>query len=369
MHGDRMNIESKIIYYQQRHRLTIQQIAELREFSGMTIPRTSNRFRQFETMTKMTELIRLSRLFHLENLDFIPLKGPMLSWRLHRDFTIRYSHDLDILVQLENLGNAIKLLKADGYQVLYPDLPVTRNKKRLFLKIQHHIGMIHPQKKTHLEVHWRLMRFEVVTNASLDQLVKQNTETANFRNEIFKLLNKEFEFVYLILHGALHQWFRLKWLHDVVAFSKDETLDWDKVFDISKNFNAEHLVYQSIQLANRYWALPQHIVQMCDDKGKNLNSFLIKHPINAISSLEIDRVPGFVNWIKYYFHLLKYELLISTSAGYKYSYIKRMFFLEIDLNIVNLPDSLAFMYFPLRPFLFVYAKLFPLNIRKGDKNE
>jgi hypothetical protein len=92
IHGDTIYLESKIAYYQQRHRLTIPQIAELREFSGIVIPRTSDRPRQFDTMAKMGELIRFSRVFHAKNLDFIPIKGPMLSWRLHRDFTIRYSY-------------------------------------------------------------------------------------------------------------------------------------------------------------------------------------------------------------------------------------------------------------------------------------
>ena len=160
-----MDIESKISYYQQRHRLTIPQIAELREFSGMVIPRISDRSRQFDTMAKMAELIRLSRLFHANNIDFIPIKGPMLSWRLHRDFTIRYSNDLDILVQLKNLENVIELLKAEGYKVLYPDLPTTRNKKRIFLKINNHVILIHPITKTHLEVHWQLLSPLLGTNA------------------------------------------------------------------------------------------------------------------------------------------------------------------------------------------------------------
>lgn len=366
---DRMDIENKIAYYKHRHRLTIPQIAELREFSGIAVPQSSDLPRKLETMAKMAELIRLSRLFKTNNLDFIPIKGPLLSWRLHHDCTIRYSKDLDILVQPENLENAIELLQAEDYKVLYPDLPVTGNKKRMFLKIQHHIGFIHPQKKTYLEVHWRLMRPEVVTNARLDQLVKQYTETSDFQGEVFKVFNKEFEFVFLILHGAMHQWFRLKWLHDVVAFSKDEALDWGKVFEISKNFNVEHLVYQSIRLADKYWTLPRHIVQLLDNKKNNLSSFLIKQPINAISNPEIYREPGFVNWIKFAYRLIRYGLMISPSSRYKYSFLKRMIFLEVDLNIVNLPDSLAFMYFPLRPCLFLYSKLFPSSIRNRDINE
>jgi hypothetical protein len=103
-----MELDRKITYYQQRHRLTIRQIAELREFSGIAIPQISDQPRKVDTMAKMAELIRLSRLFKAQNLNFIPIKGPLLSWRLHQDVTVRYTNDLDILVKPEDLFIIIK---------------------------------------------------------------------------------------------------------------------------------------------------------------------------------------------------------------------------------------------------------------------
>jgi len=127
------SIEDAISYYQRRHRLTIPQIAELREFYGIAIPQINDSPRKMDFMVKMAELIRLSRLFKSNNLDFIPLKGPILSLRLHHNFTGRCSNDLDILVNRIELDSCFELLKSHEYKfdnsgpVGY-EFPATKNK-------------------------------------------------------------------------------------------------------------------------------------------------------------------------------------------------------------------------------------------------
>ena len=357
-----MQLGNRISYYQQRHRLTIPQIAELREFSGKKIQAPADRQMKLSSMAKVAELIRLSKLFKANNLDFISIKGPLLSWRLHHDFTVRYSNDLDILVQSEDISRVTELLKKDGYQAHIFDLPQTRNKQRMVLKINNQIIFMHPQKNITLEVHWRLIRPEIISKTRMDQLLQQNTESFKFNDEEFTVLNKESELVFLIFHGAMHQWFRLKWLHDIFAYSKDAELNWEKVFTISKIFNGEHLVYQSIQLADRYWVLPHNIASMYTDNGIRLNPLLLEYPLKSIAINELEPKPGLMNWAKYIYEKRKYGLLLFSTARYKYTFIRRLFLRDVELDKLNLPDFLTFLYLPLRPVLLVYSKLFPSGI-------
>ncbi len=364
MNGVIMDVEKNTTFYQQRHRLTIRQIAELREFSGIAIPQISDQPRKIDTMAKVAELIRLSKMFKAHNLEFISIKGPLLSWRLHQDVAVRYTNDLDILVKPEDLFIIIRMLKEDGYQTTHFDLPASGSKKRLLLKLNNHIGLMHPQKKILLEVHWRLMKPEVCSKTKLDQLINQNTESVIFHNESFTVFTKEFELVYLILHGAMHEWFRLKWLHDIVSFSKDEQLDWDRVFELNKDFHGEHLVYQAIQLADKFWDLPPDVAARFAAENMDLNAFMINHPLKSISRTNVATIePGFYNWLSFVNGTVKYGLMLFPSAKYKYTFLKRLMFREIDMKILKLPDFLTFMYFPLRPFLIVYSRLVPSSTR------
>jgi hypothetical protein len=125
---------NKIVYYQQRYRLTIPQIAKLREFPLITIPQSSDQPRKVDTMAKMAELIRLSKMFKAHNLEFIPIKGPLLSWRLHQDFTVRYTNDLDIIVNKEELDRIHEVFRELGYQFHYSEIPSGKNHVKLILK-------------------------------------------------------------------------------------------------------------------------------------------------------------------------------------------------------------------------------------------
>lgn len=364
MEAGMMEPSLRIRYYQRRHRLTIRQIAELREFSGIAVSDPAEKQMKLSTMSKVAELIRLSKLFKSHHLGFIPIKGPLLSWRLHNDVAVRYSNDLDILVKPEDLFRVIKVLKEDGYQTIHFDLPASGSKKKVIMKLNNQIGLIHQQKKIPVEVHWRLINLEVCPIARLDKLINQNTESVIIHNEAFSVFNKEFELVFLIIHGAIHKWSRLKWLHDIVAFSKDEQLDWDRVITISKEFHAEQLIYQAVMLAHRFWDLPQNITSRFLLEKSHLKPFLITYPLESIANNPDGTVePGLKNVLRLIYGSIKYGLMIFPSMKYRYSFMKRLMFREKDMNVIKLPDFLTFMYFPLRPFLYVYSKLAPSNTR------
>ncbi len=360
IHRDTMDIESKIAFYQQRHGLTIAQIGELREFAGTEIVHTGDRARKLDSLLKMAELIRLSRLFHANNLEFIPIKGPLLSWRLHRDFTIRYSNDLDILVKQADLEKGIEVLKNDGYRFdgsapTSQEFPGTKNKTKLVLELKYHKVFMHPERKIQLEIHWNLTGYPIIAKQKLDQLIEQNSVPFTFQTEQFTVFNKELDFVYLMIHGALHHWYRLKWLHDIYAYSKDAELDWKKIKGISNQFSAGHLVYQALRLADIYWPLPDRLKPLIVNKNKKNHSLLLTYPIKTISAQHFH--PEIVHWhIHDIYELARYTLSLFPKAILTNRFLKGMLFNEGDLKVLNLPDRFAFMYVFLRPVLLIYRK-------------
>jgi hypothetical protein len=152
----------------------------------------------------------------------------------------------------------------------------------------------------------------------------------------------------------LHGWFRLKWLHDIYAYSKDEDLDWNKIFELSKRFKVQHLVYQSLFLTDKYWVLPDIIKQKYLDEIENINPFIKNYPLKWIASE--SEPSGLTNWIKYIYDRTKYNLLLFPERKYKVFYIKRLLFREKEMEIFILPESLTFLYFVFRPINFIYRK-------------
>jgi hypothetical protein len=308
----------------------------------------------------MAELIRLSRLFKANNIDFISIKGPLLSWRLHRDFTIRYSNDLDILVNRTDLDLCFELLKSYEYcfDTSAPaagDFPTTKNKKKLVMDLKHHKVFIHRKTKLQLEVHWNLFSYPIINQKKFDQLIKEQTVPFTFQTEQFTIFSKEMDFVYLMIHGALHHWYRLKWLHDIYAYSMDPEISWQKVKEISKYFSAGHLLYQTLHLADIFWPVPERIRNIADQNRKSLPPFLLSYPVKTISDRNFH--PEIAHWsTKEIFELTKYTLMLFPKAIFKSRFIKGLLFNEGDLKILNLPDRFAFMYFFLRPVLLIYRK-------------
>jgi hypothetical protein len=362
-----MNLESRILLYQQRHRLTIPQIAELREFSGITIPQISDQPRMLVTMAKMAELIRLSKCFKTHNLEFIPIKGPLLSWRLHHDFTVRYTNDLDILVNKEELDRILEVFRELGYQFHYSEIPAGKNHLKLIQNIRQHHSVYHPQKRILVEIHWKLFVPELPCKVNLDGLIKHNTVQVTLHGETFNVFNKEFDVVFLIFHGAKHAWFRLKWLHDIYSYSLDNDVDWHRVIELSENFGSARLVYEALYLADQYWVLPTGVARLYQDNLLKRDAFALRYCIHSISETGVK--PGLIAWLKYAYGLTRYGMTLFPTVRYKLALLRAWSYSDADMQIIRLPDKLTFLYFIIRPFHVVYSKWRPYHLLYQKKDD
>jgi hypothetical protein len=108
-------------YLHDRHRLSHQQIDRwLKEDSGKEF--LPEKIMQLQTVS---HFIGVTDLLREHGISFVPLKGPLLSYRIYQDAAVRFSHDLDILVDLENLETVVQILLENGYTfvdgVIWPE--------------------------------------------------------------------------------------------------------------------------------------------------------------------------------------------------------------------------------------------------------
>jgi hypothetical protein len=252
-----------------RHRLSIQQVNALLGEAVFT-EIMGEKIKELEIIS---EFITVSDLLLGEGIDHILLKGPELSYRLYGDASVRNYNDIDILVNIKHINHVINLIEKEGYRIAYVKWPGKRTLQRKLTSHINHITFISPGQGNLIEVHWRLLRTPPIGLLKFDNLISSNLSIINFAGRSFRILNNEIELLYIIMHGGLHFWSRLKWLLDVDLFIKTNSIDWHKFMDLAKVLKAEKMVALYQEIHDDYFAhesgipcnfrIPRRTAQYC----------------------------------------------------------------------------------------------------------
>jgi hypothetical protein len=161
------------------------------------------------------ESVRLQRLFDQAGIPVLFFKGASLAMLAYGSLAVKHGKDIDLLVSPDKAGAALALLEDAGYRLWKPAPRLTGTQLREVLRYGKEIELIHRDSNLQVELHWRL-----VVNSLLLKDVGLSTprqEVALAPGQTIRTLGEEDLFAYLCVHGALHAWFRLKWLADFNA--------------------------------------------------------------------------------------------------------------------------------------------------------
>lgn len=183
---------------------------------------------------------RLQRAFTEAGIALRVLKGPGLGHKLYADATARHSKDLDLLVAPAELWHAAELLQAQGF-VLEHLPPLTAANRQLITRQFWHLELTHPSLQVHLELHWRL--------EPVQQTPREAQWPATFAGEQVDAA----ELLYLLFHGARHQWFRLKWLGDVLAITERWPQRLQEMETLAERLQLQDVVAQAALLLSWLW--------------------------------------------------------------------------------------------------------------------
>lgn len=211
----------------------------------------------------------MSELLGAHSIEFSFLKGHGLSAQLFGDPSSRQSSDVDILIPGTRAGEAIKLLNSRGFRYQ----PYTYRSRRLLSAIRQKQDMeifkdlifIHPDYDVPVELHRRLFQFE------------PKGLTEDFRNsfgfEIVPKISNAHYCLYLILHGAVCLWKRMKWLADLSLLARSMPHEVRReVMTIARKFGCEVAVSSSLTFAERIFPGSR------DEDWKALTADLQNHP-------------------------------------------------------------------------------------------
>lgn len=283
-----------------------------------------------------SQLTGICKLFQGNEISMLVLKGPILAEELYGDFSLRTSKDLDILVSMQQVETAEKVLLEDGF--------IRDSSSHLFNDWKwrrHHLSFSHPEKKIEVELHWRLYP-DSGTEISFEELW-QRKRTRSFGDSCVDFLGEEDLFLYLVTHGARHGWFRLRWLTDIDRILRKKN-DWKKLISKQEKYEEVIVSGQAIILAANLLHTPidQEMKQFIN---KKLSHKMAKSSVKYILEL---KAPGMtLADIRYLFVLKDTKQKMRFILGLLYPRVW-------DQYQFDLPKALQFLYFPLRPFLVLW---------------
>ena len=194
------------------------------------------------------ELARILGLFDESGIRAIPYKGPVLAAVGYGDLHRRTFLDLDLLVAPEDVFEAGRTLRANGYvpgddfvtlRRFGRDLPVFGDPLEC--------RFFHAATGNEVELRWRLGRWTRPFDASFDELWRHRATTTMAGRSV-PILSPEDRLVVLAHHGTKHAWQRLEWLADVAVTVRDSDLDWPTVRRRVRAWNAEVSLHAAVIL-------------------------------------------------------------------------------------------------------------------------
>ena len=329
-------------YLHDRHRLSHQQI-----------DRWLGENRSGEFLQEKMRQLEMVHLFLLitdklkeNNIPFVPMKGPLLSLRLYGDPAVRVLHDLDLLIDKKHLEDVIKLMQSEGFEFANNFIwPKEKYRQKLIIRNIHHIGFFNRQNHLLVEIHWVLTSKLAIPVKKVEKIISENLTTTTFAGRNFTVLNKEFELLFLLLHGARHGWSRLKWLADISEYARQE-INENLFLQLAGQLKAKRIIVQTNYLLMKYFntKLPvtreKHI-------PKQMLRFAEQNIVKTITSERLSSKEIIENF--------RYQWFLFPGIHYKLIHFSCMFVRPLDVMTNNLPSKTAYYFY--RPYSFIKRRV------------
>jgi hypothetical protein len=305
------------------------------------------------------ELVRLTHLLETAQIRFVTFKGIALTQQMGLAIQERHVGDIDLLLaNKDDIWRADALILQAGYQRDTPAAAVLNSKKQRHYYLQQikDITYIHPQQGHRLELHHRLLPNPATCDLSAPSVYAARSYIRLGQTNV-PCINTADHQLYLLLHGAISHWFRLKWLCDIPAISQQGNAYFDPAFlKQAESLGVERMVTQGLSLAHQLLGMPiatpiitqyraQKTIQRITRQARA--ALLRTQPWHESLHRFSDKLAWYVGFRTYHLWTLRKDLT------YKLYWLQAYATEQSDWTLLPLPDALFFLYYPLRPVLWL----------------
>jgi len=278
---------------------------------------------------------RLQKLLHKHGFKGFFIKGVKLSELYYGDPGLRQVMDIDCWVEQRAIGSVTEWLYDEGY-VSEPDIRLMNTSQLNFIKRTDHDLQFITDKSgmpNVIELHWKL-----------------RGPLGGFNLAPDKPMNEVDNFLYLCTHGTEHGWFRFKWLFDLPQIMDRVAFDWAQVRDRAIMLDSlDHLEITMLVLQSMLNEPIPEVINVHLHASKYTDQ--LKYILGAIASSSVfnDNDTNRLAYLRYMRSLSRRKINWDLTLKYLTS--------PKDWKLLPLPSSLFFLYFPLRPFLFLWRRI------------
>ena len=274
------------------------------------------------------------------------LKGLPLSQRLYGHPLLRDALDIDLLVAPETQRAAERVLLDHGWRPAL-EFPETPARNRWHGRIAADRAFMRGGAK--VELHPRLCHNPHYFAAAFEDLWARSA-SVNVGTAAFRTLGEDDEFVYLACHGTRHGWLRLDWLCDVAAIlARMAPAHLERVAARCREQRLEIVLSSTLRLCKAAFRVevPAPSVRLCGEKRA---AFIATAAARTWHHQE-KPAPGSQLPLK-----LALKLALKPALRYVLHEMSAAMIAPRDWARIDLPDKLFFLYFPLRPLLWLASK-------------
>lgn len=166
-------------------------------------------------------------------------------------------------------------------------------------------------------------------------------------------LGNEALLIYLCLHGSKHGWMRLKWLFDLPNVIERLPPDWPRLWQLARELHAEKAVQQGLMLATWLCNLTLPAAALAGFRYR-FSPHHWQHIARCLQCSEHQlQYPDARQILRH----TRYRLGMQTSLRNAVWQAGALLYPDYrDYRILPLPATLAWLYLPLRPLLWLYRK-------------
>jgi len=296
--SDLEGIDSAVLFQLfQRHRLfpMATELLPLLEEEERARWKQVIQIRTVRSMHHFAMLGKLIQALYKSGIEAISLKGPVLAYTLMGNIVGRHSSDLDILIRYEDLQHCIEILGREGYKLTYPKPDLTERQWRYYSRFKKDVHLINKDQGILLELHYNIENYLGLKSTELDVFF-QDIMKVNIGGSFFSIMQNHHTFLYLMVHGAVHQYRRLFWLRDIAEGLKQWDLDHKKILYDAKTMGIERMIGFSVGLAGEMFSvkLPEVYCRYLNDNKKVIEK-LKKASLQIILGPEFLTLKGKMN--------------------------------------------------------------------------
>jgi hypothetical protein len=204
-----------------------------------------------DTLAQKAVLHRLEKLFQENGIEFSVLKGMGLAEQIYNEPELRQANDIDILIPVQAVDAAIRLLTITGFgyrpHTINKNVRVTQKRQRSDMNLFKDLMFLDPQFSKIIELHQRLF------------MVEPRGFTRDFNSSIgfqkIPTIANAHYCLYLILHGVVSIWNRLKWVADLSLLVRHMPFEQrEELLDFAKRYGCQQAVCASLWFADEIFA-------------------------------------------------------------------------------------------------------------------